>query len=150
VPRRHSRRRGPREITQARTVNHALGLLGTAGSLAEQGRIAEALPLAEAAADIYRRLARADPETYLPDLARTLTYLGTLWSHVCWERAVSPAQEATRIYRHLTRVRVNAMPDVARSLSELLTFLWETAAIARCHTPDRTRAPASSRCTPSS
>jgi hypothetical protein len=114
--------------------------------LAEQGRVAEALPLVEAAVGHYRRLVQADPETHLSDLARAQTSDATLWSYVNWERAVSPAQEATRIYRHLTRADVNALPDVARSLSDLLTFLWEMAAIRSCQTLNPTLPAAVTRC----
>jgi hypothetical protein len=100
----------------------------------------EALPLAEAATGICRRLARTGPRTYLPDLARALTQTGMLRSYLGWEAAVPPAQEATRLYRRLTRTQVDAMPDVAGSLSSLLTFLWEMSAICRAQTPDPTDA----------
>jgi len=102
--------------------------------------VAEALPLAENATRIYRRLARADPESYLPDLAHALISVGTLRSYTDWESAVAPAQEADRIYRNLigarayrnqTGARVGVMPGLAGSLSNLLTFLWETAAASR-------------------
>lgn len=117
------------EITQVRAVYQAPGLLRRARRWAEQGRAAEALPLAEDATRLYRRLARADPEIYLPDLVRALIDVGTLRSYTSWESAVAPAQEATRIYRQLTRARV-VVPEVAGSLSNLLAFLWETAADA--------------------
>jgi hypothetical protein len=124
------------ETMQVRAIDHALGLLCTARRQAGQGRVAETLLLAEAATCIYRRLAWADPETYLPDLARALTNVGTLRSYRNWESAVAPAQEATRIYRHLTRARVGAVPDVAGSLSSLLAFLWETAAVSSSQIPN--------------
>lgn len=85
----------------------------------------EELALVEAATGTYRKLAAADPQTYLPDLARALTNLGMLLSRVNWELALPPAREATEIYRQLTRSNLRSHPDVAGALSNLLTFLTE-------------------------
>lgn len=136
---RGERDEAPNEETRpGRAAAHAPGrLLRAARRWAEQDRVAEALPLAEHAARLYRGLARADPELYLPDLLCALTEVGTLRSYMGWESAVAPAQEATLIYRQLTTARVVVVPEVVGSLSDLLVFLWERAADAsRLHGSD--------------
>jgi Cft2 family RNA processing exonuclease len=120
---------------QARAVNRARGLLRTARRCAQRGRTAEALLLAETATRIYRRLVRSEPEIYLPSLARALTDVGTLRSYTSWQSAVAPAQEANLIYRELIGVRASVLPELAGSLSNLLTFLWEAAAASHSQTP---------------
>jgi hypothetical protein len=46
---------------------------------AEAGRYEQALPPAREAVTIYRRLAKADPDGHLPDLAGALSSLAPTW-----------------------------------------------------------------------
>jgi hypothetical protein len=78
----------------------------------------EAVAAAQEARDIYRRLAAARPDAFLPDLAMSLNILGNRLGDVdsreWWaadirlgrqEAALAAAQEATDIYRHLAAAR---------------------------------------------
>jgi hypothetical protein len=50
------------------------------GRLSDLGRREEALAAAQEAVDIRRRVAAARPDAFLPDLAMSLNYLGTMLS----------------------------------------------------------------------
>lgn len=94
-----------------------------------------ALAHAEQAVDIYRRLAAADPETHLPELANGLSNLGIALQAVNRrDDALAAGQEAVRIFRRLTKaehvsqVRVGYaahLPDMAGALSTLACRLME-------------------------
>ena len=93
--------------------------------LANAGLRRGALEPAREAAEIYRRLARAEPEAepgaYLPDLAMSLNNLGALLSEVGdRQAALGPAREAAEIYRRLAEAEPGAyLPDLAMSLNNL-------------------------------
>jgi len=67
-------RKGAREADVAMALNN-LGML-----LRDQNRMEQAREAYEEALKTYRRLATENPETYLPDVARTLKNLGILTS----------------------------------------------------------------------
>jgi tetratricopeptide (TPR) repeat protein len=72
------------------------------------------------AVDIYRRLAAAHPDAFLPDLAMSLPLGGRLSDLGRREEALAAAQEAVDIYRRLAAARPDAfLPDLAMSLSNL-------------------------------
>ncbi|MFI6079106.1 tetratricopeptide repeat protein [Actinoplanes sp. NPDC051343] len=87
--------------------------------LANAGRREQALAPAEDAASIYRRLAEAHPDAYLPNLATSLNNLGTCLAVLGRrEQALAPAEEATGIYRRLAEAHPDAyLPDLATSLN---------------------------------
>jgi hypothetical protein len=70
--------------------------LGTLASrLSERGHREEALAAAQEAADLYRELARARPEAFTPDLAKSLNSLATSWrgsgvARMCFSIQVGP------------------------------------------------------------
>ena len=70
------------------------------------------------AVDTYRKLAKARPDAYLPDLARALNNLGSDLSSLGRpEDAMLATQEAVDTYRKLAKARPDAyLPDLARSL----------------------------------
>ncbi|MFC8850687.1 tetratricopeptide repeat protein, partial [Micromonospora sp. NPDC057141] len=86
--------------------------------LSELGRREEALPPAEEAAAIYRRLAEAIPGAYLPELAGSLNNLGLRLSELGRrEEALPPVEEAVTIRRRLAGANPAAfLPDLATSL----------------------------------
>ena len=85
------------------------------------GRHEDALAAAGEAADLYRRLAAARPDTFLPNLATSLSNLGKYFGDLGRsEEALAAAQEATDIYRRLAAARPDAfLPNLALSLNNL-------------------------------
>jgi len=100
-----------------------LNNLGNA--LSNQGRRDEALCITEEAADIYRSLAKANPQKFLPDLATTLSNLGIrLYNQGSREKALDAAQEAVDIQRKFDETNCRVfMPGLASSLNNLSTIL---------------------------
>ena len=94
------------------------------------GRRAEAVAAIEEAVGIYRRLAVAAPDAYLPDLALSLNNLsGSLAEVGRWAEAVAQIEEAACIYRRLAEAAPDAyLPDLARSLYNLALVQAETDA----------------------
>ncbi|WP_431913276.1 tetratricopeptide repeat protein [Micromonospora carbonacea] len=95
--------------------------------LANTGRREQALAPAEEATRIYRRLAEANPDAHLPNLASSLNNLGNRLSELGRRKqALAPAEEATRIYRRLAEANPDAyLPDLAASLNNLGVRLSE-------------------------
>ncbi|MFY1585413.1 tetratricopeptide repeat protein [Micromonospora sp. WMMD734] len=89
--------------------------------LANAGQRQPALAAAEEAVRIYRRLAEANPDAYLPNLATSLNNLGVRLSQLGRrEQALAPAEEAVRIYRRLAEANPDAyLPNLAMSLNNL-------------------------------
>jgi len=75
----------------------------------------------EEALNIRRKLAQANPQTYLPDVAGTLNNLGLLrHDKNKFEKAEKPYQEALKIYRKLTQVNPQThLPDIGMTLNNL-------------------------------
>ncbi len=112
----------------------ALGMLGYA--LSALGRREEALAAAQEAADLYRQLAQARPQAFLPDLAMSLNNLGNMLSDLGRrEEALAAAQEAVTIRRQLAQAQPQAfLPDLAMSLGahgSVLSGLGRHAEAAR-------------------
>ncbi|MFT3766210.1 MAG: tetratricopeptide repeat protein [Minicystis sp.] len=85
------------------------------------GQREAALASTQEAADIYRTLAAARPETFLPGLAMSLNNLSVDQSDLGQrEAALASTQEAVDIYRTLAAARPGAfLPDLAMSLNNL-------------------------------
>ncbi|MER6086307.1 tetratricopeptide repeat protein, partial [Streptomyces sp. NPDC001833] len=79
----------------------------------------EALTAAEEAVEIRRRLAAVNPAAYEPDLAASLTNLGTFLAGAGRRgEALTATEQAVEIHRRLAAVNPAAYePDLARSLS---------------------------------
>jgi tetratricopeptide (TPR) repeat protein len=105
----------------------ALSLNSLGNRLSELGRREDARAAAQEANGIYRRLAAARPDAFLPDLAMSLNNLGNLLSALGRrEDALAAAQEANDIYRRLAAGRPDAfLPDLAMSLNNLGNLLSE-------------------------
>jgi tetratricopeptide (TPR) repeat protein len=105
------------------SVNSQLGArLGTLGSrLSNLGRREEALAANQEAVTIYRRLAEAHADAFLPDLATSLTNWGGALSNLGRrEEAVAASEEAVSIYQRLAEARPDTfLPDLATSLNNL-------------------------------
>ncbi len=87
----------------------ALNNLGSCYS--ELGRREEALNAALEAAEIYRKLAEANPGAFLPDLAASLNNLGNRYSQLGRrEEALNAALEAAEIYRKLAEANPRSQP----------------------------------------
>ena len=71
-PRAPRRRREDRDLVHAYLPDLASSLNNYSGQLAAVGRHTEALPPIEEAVKVYRDLAEAAPDAYLPALARSL------------------------------------------------------------------------------
>lgn len=84
-------------------------------------RPADALPHAQKAVAAYRELAEADPDCYLPDLARSLTSLGVPLAQLGPKADALPiAQEAVTVNQELAEADPDRyLPDLARSLNNL-------------------------------
>ncbi|MFC8849733.1 tetratricopeptide repeat protein, partial [Micromonospora sp. NPDC057141] len=105
-------------------ADHARLHAAHAWRLANAGLRDQALPPAEEATAIYRRLVEANPAVYLPYLAMSLNNLG-LWLSELGRRedALPPAEEATAIYRRLVEANPAVyLPYLAMSLNNL--GLW--------------------------
>jgi tetratricopeptide (TPR) repeat protein len=93
----------------------------------EAGAYDQAFTPTQEAADIYRRLAQADPAAYLPDLAISLANLGAVLAEVGRrEEALATTEEAVTIGRRLAEADPAAyLPDLAASLYNLGVRLAE-------------------------
>nr|WP_099127945.1 hypothetical protein [Streptomyces sp. ScaeMP-e48] len=100
-------------------------LLSYAGHLAGAGEAVEAVPLAEEAVGLLRRLAEEDPEAFLPRLAAALHGLGGHRATVSdTSGAVEAAQEACGRLRELAAQRPGAFrPELATALDGLASHL---------------------------
>ena len=89
--------------------------------LSDLGQREEALKATRQAADIYRQLAQARPDAFLPDLAVSLNNLGgDLSSLGHREEALEATREAVKIRRQLAQARPDAfLPNLASSLNNL-------------------------------
>ncbi len=109
----------PLQAERARLLNNY------ALRLSAIGQREEALQAAREASDIYRQLAAARPDAFLPDLATSLNNYGTMLSAIGQrEEALQAAREASDIYRQLAAARPDAfLPDLATSLNNYGTML---------------------------
>ena len=98
-----------------------------ASRLSDLGQREEALAVAEEAVGIYRDLAAARPEAFLPNLAAALNTLAiTLIYLARREEAVAAAWESVRLRRDLAAARPEAfLPHLAASLNNLVNMLSE-------------------------
>jgi hypothetical protein len=89
--------------------------------LANAGRRQEALAPAGKAVTIRRQLAEANPDAYLPDLAKSLSNLGEILAGLGHrQQALAPVEEAIHIYRRLAEDDLGAhLPSLASSLNNL-------------------------------
>ncbi len=87
--------------------------------LSDLGRREEALAAIEEATGIYRQLAEARPDEFLPDLAGSLNNRASCLSDLGRrEDALAAIEEATGIYRQLAEARPDEfLPDLAGSLN---------------------------------
>ncbi|MBL8291463.1 MAG: tetratricopeptide repeat protein [Bryobacterales bacterium] len=96
--------------------------------LSDIGQREAALEAAREALEIYRQLAAARPDAFLPDLARSLSNYGNCLSDTGQrEAALKAAREALQIYRQLAAARPDAfLPDLAMSLNNYGNRLSDT------------------------
>ncbi len=109
------------------TEGRAQWLNNLAVLLGDLGRREEALAAIEQAVAIYRELAEARPDTYLPDLARSLSNQSVSMSELGRrEEALAAISQAVDIRRELAEARPDAfLPDFAASLSNQSVCLSE-------------------------
>jgi tetratricopeptide (TPR) repeat protein len=100
-------------------------LLDLSNRLGDLGRREEALAAIEQATGIYRQLAEARPDAFLPDLAMSLNnQSGRLGDLGRREEALAAIEQATGIYRQLAEARPDAyLPNLATSLRNLADTL---------------------------
>ncbi|MFV8754697.1 tetratricopeptide repeat protein [Nannocystaceae bacterium ST9] len=103
-------------------------------SLGSLGRQEDALEASREAVKLYRGLAEARRDAFLPDLAMSLVNLGAMLSSLGRpEEALEATREAVELHRKLAEARPDAfLPDLAASLNnlgEILSSLgkWEDA-----------------------
>ena len=112
----------PHRITSSTDPAEQAALYLTYGDrLADGSRFHDAHTAIQNATDLYRQLAKTNPETHLPDLARSLNNLGIRLGGVGRHReAVDSAQEAVTLFRRLVETNPDTyLPDLARSLANL-------------------------------
>jgi tetratricopeptide (TPR) repeat protein len=99
----------------------AFGLTHLGNIQSALGQREAALQSSQEAADIYRKLAQARPDTFLPDFAMSLNNLGVIQSALGQrEAALQSSQEATDIRSKLAHTRPDAfLPALAMSLNNL-------------------------------
>jgi len=109
--------------------------------LSDLGRREAALTTAEEAVRLYRGLAEARPDAFIPDLARSLSNLAAMLSALGRrEAALTAAEEAVRLYRALAEARPDAfIPDLAGSLNNLANMLSDLGARPDAFIPDLAR-----------
>jgi hypothetical protein len=92
---------------------------------AELGRREEALAASKEAVRTYRRLVRARPTAFLPDLALALNYQSSSLAALGRrERALAASEEAVGIYRRLAEAHPDAfLPNLAMALNNHSTRL---------------------------
>ena len=114
-------------LTQVGRSDLANDLIYLANSLSDSGRRREALSAAEEAAGLYRDLARANPDAYLPDLAMAVNTLAVQLSEAGRRvEALSAAEEAVLIRRDLARANPDAyLPNLAMAVNNLANQLSE-------------------------
>ena len=114
-------------VTPPDTSSYATLLNNLATGLSELGRRDDAVAASQEAVDIRRRLAEANPDAHLPDLAMSLNNLATGLSELGRrDDAVAASQEAVDIRRRLAEANPDAhLPDLAMSLNNLATGLSE-------------------------
>jgi predicted O-linked N-acetylglucosamine transferase (SPINDLY family) len=98
------------------------GLLNNlGGALSALGQREQALEASQEAVDIRRKLAKANPQAFLPDLAMSLNNLGGALSDLGQrEPALEASQEAADVYRKLAKANPQAfLPNLAMSLNNL-------------------------------
>jgi tetratricopeptide (TPR) repeat protein len=102
-------------------------LVGLSNRLADLGRREEALAASEEAAAIYRQLAEARPDAFLPDLATSLSNQSVRQSELGRrEEALAAGEEAVTIRRQLAQADADAfLPDLAISLNNQSNRLSE-------------------------
>ena len=95
--------------------------------LTNAGQHEAALAAAEEATSIYRRLAKANPAAYLPNLAGSLSDLGMILSRLGRRGgALAPAEEAVTIRRQLAQTDpATYLPNLATALNNLSNRLSE-------------------------
>jgi tetratricopeptide (TPR) repeat protein len=105
-----------------------IALSNLAKHLAEAGHRRQAIPSAVEAVTISRQLARDDPDTFLPELARCLSILsGILGEAGQPEPALAAAEEATAIIRRLAEADPgNPLHPLAIALGNLSNNLART------------------------
>ena len=100
----------------------ALNLCGI--RLSKLGKHEEAVTAGQEAVDIYRRLAEARPDAFLPQLATSLRNLGKHLSGLDRrEETLAVTQEAAGIYRRLAEARPDLLPDLTDSLNDVGNWL---------------------------
>ena len=111
LPRWHWRGPTPSCPTSPRRCNQSTG--------SDLGRREDALAAIEEAVDVYRELALALPDAFLPDLAMSLNNQSNRLSDLGRrEDALAAIEEAVAIRRELARARPDAfLPDLAMSLN---------------------------------
>jgi tetratricopeptide (TPR) repeat protein len=99
----------------------AAGLNTLSVHLTEAGRFREALAASEEAHGLVRRLAEADPDTYLEELAFCLNNISADYDHLGQStEAMAASDEAVRLFRLLADREPDAhLPDLAASLHNL-------------------------------
>jgi hypothetical protein len=99
----------------------AARLSNLAVRLSNVGRRKDGLAASKEAVEIYRRLAKDQPEDFLPDLGRSLSNAGAMFSNLDQrEEALVASEEAVAIYRKLAREGTHAsLSDFASSLANL-------------------------------
>ena len=92
-----------------------------AARLSELGHREDALAAIEEATTIYRKLAQARPDAFLPNLATALNNISVDYSNLGrMEDALQATQEAVTIYKRLANQRPDAfLPDLAMALNNL-------------------------------
>ena len=115
-------------MTDVELSEIASSLNNLAVKLSSAGRRVDALSSIREAANLYRKLADAQPSIYLPDLARTLNNLAINLSWVGRRtEAVAVAEEAVNIRRRLAEAAPDTyLPDLATSLNNLANRLTDT------------------------
>ncbi|MBY0275544.1 tetratricopeptide repeat protein, partial [Candidatus Binatia bacterium] len=100
-------------------------LANVAVAYSQAGRREDAVAAAQEALDLHRRLAKARPDAFEPDLATSLNNLGAMLSDLGRrEDALAAAQEALTIRRRLANARPDAFePELAASLNNLGNML---------------------------
>jgi tetratricopeptide (TPR) repeat protein len=89
-----------------------------ADHLAELGRDDQSLSVPQSAAEVCRRLARGDPDAFLPDLAGYMLLISGAFSMLGrLEEALATAKGSVGIRWHLAQIRPDIyLPDLAKSL----------------------------------
>ncbi len=115
----------PEALTEDLNSEKARLLNNLAIRLSALGRREEALEHAEEAVRLYRALASARPDAFLPNLATSLNNLAVMLSALGRrEEALERVEEAVRIRRELALARPDAfLPDLAMSLGVLSLVL---------------------------